>query len=341
MAEGISALGKTQIAIEALAGSSTDIPTTIWVGSGVGKDNLKQVFPKQKIGILGGSTHSYISETGGEVMLEGDATFEQLPYIFQAGVKQVSPTTDASSADIWTWAVQQGSSDPISTTDLGTLVIETGDNIQAEIAHYGFVRDMTLSGAAGEALQVTATVQTRAPAVTTFTASLSVPTVESILFSLGSLYIDDTTGTIGTTVVSNTLLDASLKMNTGWRAKKSKDDRLDFSFIKRADDEITLDITFEHNSIAVAEKAAWRAGTERALRLTFLGTALTTTDAGATYDKKALVINLYGKWDSFGAAGLEESDGNNVYKGTFRARYSPTATAKASFVVVNQLATLP
>lgn len=341
MSQGISGAGKIQIGIEASAGGSTDIPTTAWAGTGVMSDNLRVVFPRQKIGVIGGTTRSYIPETGGGVLLEDDATFEQLPYIFQAGIKAVTPTTDTSSAKIWTWAVQQGDSDPIATTDLGTLVIEDGDNIQAEIARFGFVREFTLAGS-GDAVTISANVQTRAPATTTFTSGLTVPaTLETILSNLGSLYIDDSTGTIGTTLKSLTLLDFSLKVTTGWMAKRSKDNRTDFSFIKRADDEILLDVTFEHNSIAVAEKAAWRAGTERALRLTFLGSALSSTDAGATYDTKALVCNLYGKWETFGSAGLEEMDGNNVYKGTMRIRYSPTATAKCSFVVVNELATLP
>lgn len=341
MTEGISALSRTQIGVEASAGGSTDTATTIWRGMGMIKDNLRVVFPPEKVGKLGGTTRSYIPETGGEVNLTGDATYEQLGYIFQAGVKSIAPTTDASSGLSWLWAVQASDSDPISTTDLGTLVVETGDNIAAEVARFGFVRDFSITGTAGEALQISANVQTRAPATGTFTAGLSIPTVETILFSLGSLYVDDSTGTIGTTAVSNTLLDMTLNMTTGWMAKKAKDNRLDFSFIKRADDEITLDITFEHNSIAVAEKAAWRAQTERALRLSFLGTALSTTDAGAPYDTKAFVIDLYGKWETFGAAGLEEQDGNNIYKGTFRCKWSQIASAKASFLIVNELATLP
>jgi hypothetical protein len=341
MTEGISALSRTQIGFEALPGGSTDAPTTVWRGMGMLQDKTRVVFPREKIGKLGGTTRSYIPENGGEVTLEGGGTFEQIGYLFEAGIKSVLPTTDASSGQTWLWAVQHSDSDPISTTDLATLVVETGDNIQAEIARFGFVREMNINGSAGEALEVSGIVQTREVSPATFTAGLTVPLIEEILFSLGSLYIDDTTGTIGTTVISNTLLDMSLKFTTGWAAKKTKDNRLDFSFIKRADDEIVLDITFEHNSIAVAEKAAWKAQTERAIRLEFLGSALSTTDSGSDYDTKAFVIDLYGKWETFGAAGLEEVDGNNVYKGTFRVGYSPTADAKASFLVVNELAALP
>ena len=71
MTVGVSALGRTQIGIEAVAGSSTDAPTTIWTGTGIGKDMLKVTFPKQKVGVFGGTSRSYIAETGGEVLLEG------------------------------------------------------------------------------------------------------------------------------------------------------------------------------------------------------------------------------------------------------------------------------
>src|SRR5688572_30100088 len=144
MPEGISALGKIQIGVEASAGGSTDAPTTIWRGVGVGKDNLTVVHPTEKIGVFGGTTRTYITATGGEVMLGDSATYEQLGYIFQAGIKSVAPTTDLSSAKVWTWAVAQGDSDPHATTDLGTLVIEVGDNVQAEIHRFGFVREFTL-----------------------------------------------------------------------------------------------------------------------------------------------------------------------------------------------------
>ena len=335
---GITALNKTQIGLEALAGSSTDIPTTVWRGSSVLKDTQKTIFPKEKVGYLGGTTRSYIPMTGGELVLTDEASFEALPYIFQAGIKTVTPSTDTGSGLSWVWGMQAVSTDPIATTDLSTMVVESGDNIQAEIAHYGFVREFTLSGKAGEALNLEATVETRAPATTTFTAGLTPPTVETILFSTGAMYIDPSTDTAGTTIKSQTLFDMSLKVKTGWMSKFAKDNRTDFSFIKRAEDEILLDVTFEHESVAVAEKAAWRNQTERVIRLTFVGSALASA---GTLGTKKLTIDLYGKWQDFGSAGLEEMDADNVYKGTFRCAYSVAAANKATFTIVNELSTLP
>lgn len=345
MPTGVTALEKTLIGVEALAGASTDAPTTHWRGMGDIQDRQEIVFPPERVGIIGGTTRSYIPRTGSEVPLEGDATYEQLAYIFNAGIYAATPSTDASSAQIRTWNIQYASTDALATTDLNTLVVEHGDNIDVEVARHVFIREYTLSGRQGEGMTVSAIGQGRAPSTSSaFTAvgttDLENP-AETILFSKVALYIDDSTGTIGSSQKSETILDFSFRHTTGWVAMDAKDGRLDFSGIKHIDDEIMLDVTFEHNSAAVAEKAAWRAQTERAIRLQFTGTALTTTDGAATYDTKTFRMDLYGKWQTFGPEGLEEENGDNIYRGTFKVGYSPFAAKKATLVLVNEVTTLP
>ena len=342
---GVTALEKTLIGVEALAGATTDTPTTHWRGTGKIKDRQEVVNPPERVGKIGGTTRSYIPRTGSEIPLDGDATFEQLAYIFNAGIYTVTPTTDASSGITRAWTVQAASSDPLATTDLSTLVVESGDNNESETARYVFIREYTLAGAQGAGMTIAAVGQGRAPTTNTaFTAvgdtDLENP-AETILVSKGYLYIDPSTDTAGTTAKSETLLDFSFKHTTGWVELPARDGRTDFSSIKHIDDEMMLDVTFEHNGVATAEKAAWRAQTERVIRLKFLGSALTTTDAGATYDTKALVLDLYGKWQSFGAEGLEEQDGDNVYRGTFKVGYAAAPAKKAVITLVNEVATLP
>lgn len=344
MATGVTALEKTLIGVEATQGSGT--PTTHWRGMGKIKDRLEVVFPPEKVGRVGGTTRSYIPKTGGEVELTADATYEQLCYIFNSAFYHVAPTTDASSAQIRTWNVQTSSSDAFSSSDLDVMVVENGDNIEVETAHYCFVREWTLSGKQGEGLQISAILESRAPSTSgSFTSvgstDLDNP-AETVLLSKGLLYIDPSTDAAGTTQKSETILEISLKHTTGWMAIPAKDGRLDFSNIKRVDDNMVLDVAFEHNSVAITEKNAWRNQTERVLRLKYTGSALSTTDAGASYDTKTLVIDLYGKWSQFGAEGFEEQDGDNIYRGTFQVRYaSASAANKATFVIANEVATLP
>lgn len=337
MAQGIKALRKVQFGPEAVAGGSTDPVTTVWRGTASLVDNRETTFPTEDIGILGGTTRSYVAKSGGELTLDGEATFEQAPYIFQSGIYSTTPTTDTGSGLIWTWTVQNASTDLIATTDLQTYGFEVGDNNEAETMRYGFTKDFNITGAASEALMVSATVEGREiTGGASFTSSISIPTVETILFGKAKMYIDTASDTIGTTLVSNTLLGADLTMTTGWQSVFTADGRIDLSFIKRVADEIKLSITYEHNGTATTEKAAWRNQTERAIRLKFEGNALTSA---GTYTYKTFIIDLWGKYESFDALG--DADGNDTVVATFRAAYSSTAANKARFIVVNELTTLP
>jgi hypothetical protein len=343
MATGVTALEKTLIGVEATAGATTDAPTTHWRGMGKIKDRREIVRPPERVGRFGGTTRSYTPRTGSEIPLDGDATFEQLPYIFNAGIYLTTPTTDSGSSIVRTWNVQAASSDAFATTDLGTLVIENGDNNDAERARFVFIREFTLTGKQGEGMMVTAVGQGRESSTATFTAvgstDLENP-CETILFSKVALYIDDSTGTIGTTQVTETILDFNLKHTTGWVELPARDGRLDFGNIKHVDDEIMVDMTWEHNTFASTEKAAWRNQTERAIRIEWSGTALSSTD---TYSTKLLRLDYVGKWQTFAAEGLEEQDGDNVVKGTFHVGSSITGSAysKATYTIVNEIATLP
>jgi hypothetical protein len=332
---GVKALRRIQLGQETVAGTNV-AATAIWRGMGVGTDNRETTFVEEDVGRLGDALRTYVAKTGGEVALEGLATFEQLPYIMQGAFYKTAPTTDSGSSKEWTWVIQDASTDPVQTTDLQTYTIEFGDNQQAEYMNYCFTREFSLTGNVGEALAVNATMEGRTVATTDFTSGISIPAVETILFTNGKLYIDPTSDTVGTTQVSQTLFGMDLSVTTGWRGYPAADGRTDFSFVKRTKEEITVQLTFEHNATAVTEKAAWRNQTERGIRLEFTGNALATTD---TYSTKELIIDLYGKWESFDA--LSDQDGNDQVTGLFRVGYSETAGGKGQFLIVNELATLP
>lgn len=340
MTYGVKALRQIQLHREDTQGTaSTDF--TPWRGTGVLEDIRETVFPEEDIGIFGGVDRVYTAKTGGQLTLdEVEATFEQLPHIFDAGIYSATATTDASSGYIRTWTFPLVSTDSKSSTDLQTYSFKFGDNTEVEQAHFGFVSEFTISGSAGEALMAGATFLTREVSTDNDGfETVTVPTVEEILFSKGKLYIDAAGGTIGSTQKSGTLLSMNLTVTTGWQAIHTADGRSDFSFIKQVQPEIVLEVTFEHDGTAQAEKAAWRAGTARLIQLKFEGTALSTTDAGASYDVKTFIINLAGKWEKFDA--LDEQDGDDVVTGTFRARYNATAARFAQFIIANEVETMP
>jgi hypothetical protein len=96
---------------------------------------------------------------------------------------------------------------------------------------------------------------------------------------------------------------------------------------------VLLNVTFEHNATAVAEKDAWKAKTPRLLRLQFDGNALQTA---GTFANKLLRIDLAGTWESFDSIG--DLNGNDIVTGVFRAGYDATAAKFAEIKVVNETA---
>lgn len=324
---GIRALRKIQLGKETTAGTkvAADI---IWRGTGSIHDNMDLVFPTEDIGMLVPVGRSYISRYEAGLTLDAtEATFEQLPHLFEMGIESVTPIGTTSFT--YTYVMPYASSDLVSSTDLATYTVEGGDNAAAEEFGYGFARSISLTGSAGQALMMSAEIVGRQVEAGAFTTGVAIADVEEILFGMGKLYISDVTGGFPSTdLISNQLLGMSLSINTGWLPVYTADGALYFSFIKQTTPEVTLQITFEHDTTAVAEKAAWRAQTPRIIRLIFTGS-----------DGKSLAIDIAGKWASFDVLG--EQDGNDIVSGTFRGTYNSTVGGMFQVAITNLLAALP
>lgn len=327
-------LRKVQLGREATPGTPV-AATTIWRGIGVLDDQLEVKFPAEDVGIIGGTTRSYISKLAGAINMDSiEATFEQLPHILEAGVKAVGTgvADGVGSGKIYEY--------PFPVTALNaikTYTIEGGDNQQAERMEYSFVSGFKLTGAPGEAYMMGAEWIGRQVANNAFTGSVPIPTVEEILFTKSKLYIDASGGTIGTTLVSDTLLGAELDVKTGIVPHFTANGQLYFGVHAFTMPEITLKLTYLHNASAVAEKTAWRSRSVRLVRLLAEGSALTTP--GTAYTYKTLKLDLAGVYEDFEPLG--EQDGNDVLSCTLRARYSSADALYAVATVVNELASVP
>ena len=328
---GIRKLRKLQIGLESSTDPGTKVNATTYLRlNGTIEDNRETVHPDEDVGYLWGANRSYSSKEHAVLVTSGEATFEQLPYILNAGVKGVEPTVDTGSGYIYTYVFPQSDSDSIYS-----YTIEGGDNQGAEVMTYGFVPEFTLSGEIGQAWMVDATWNGRTVTPTTYTTGLSLPSVEEILFTKTRLYIDNDTDTIGTTQITSTLINASLSVSL-WRPVWTADGNLYFSFVKVSQPKATLTMTFEHNSSAIAEKALWRLNKNRLVRLMAEGSALGTSGA---YTKKTMLIDLagsYSKWEK-----IDEIDGNDVVSCTFEVGYNANYGGSGRIVVVNELSALP
>lgn len=328
---------KIQLGREGTAGLAV-AATTIWRGmGGMLKDNTTVEMVDEQVGIALPTTRNYVSQTEGALsMAATPATFETLLHILEAAIK----TVGTGAADgVGTGKIYAYPVGITSVNTIKTYTIETGDNQQAEEMPYCFVEKFTLSGERAKAVMVSADWIGRAVTNTTFTNSLTVPTAEDIMANRGSLFIDAVSGTIGTTPVSSTLLKWELSVTTGWRAKYTLDSGalyFNFNYFDRETFQAEFSATFEHNATAVAQKALFRAGTPRLVRLEIPGSALTTT---GTYSTKTFRIDMalvYTEWDA-----LDAEDGNSIVTVKARIGYDPTAAKALEIVVVNQLASVP
>ena len=331
---GIKALRIIQLGKEATPGLAV-AATTKWRGMGTIEDQRQTVFPQENIGYLSGVDRSYVPSLGGAIAFDPiEATFEQIVHVLEAGVKLVQTGADdgAGSGKIYNYIL------PVTGANTTrTYTIEGGDNEAVEEMEYCYVTEFSLSGEAGAAMMMSSTWEGRQVVPTTVTAAVPLPPVEEIFFSKAILTADLVDGTLGATPQSNTVLAAELKVVTGIQKVPTASGALYFSFTKNIGPEVTLSVTYDHDTTSVAEKVLWRAQTPRQIRLKILGKAL--TEAGTTHTYKTLQIDLAGKWESFGK--VDEKDGNDILQGVFRAKYNETAALFAEILVVNELASVP
>ena len=338
--QGIKALRKVQLGLEGTSAGVIQAATNILIGEGTLKDTREIVFQQGDVGSFLGNQNTRTAKMGGELVFEAEATFEQLPYTVNASITEATSTQDgAGSGYIYAWSLAT-----TAPTTPVTYTFEAGDNISSdvEVMPYGYASEWSLSGKGGEPLMLSTTWKGSKVELTTgesFTSDVAVPTVESILFSRGSLLIDDSSDTIGTTTADYTLMGFELNVNPGIKEVWTADGQTEptFSFIKMTAPLVTCDITFEHNSVAQNEKVDWRAEYPKRIRMKFPGSALATT--GTVYDNKLLQIDMYGKWMTFDK--LDEQDGNDVLTGKFQVLYD-SAGSSLSFdiTVVNELSAL-
>jgi hypothetical protein len=327
---------KLQMGREATAGTAV-AASTIWRGpASMLHDRTKPEIVEEDIGLAVPTLRTYMSEVdAGLTMPATPATFEQIPHIFEAGIKSVGTGAADGGGTGKVYAYPVGIT---SVNTVKTYTLESGDNQQAEEAAYCFVERFTLTAEPRRPVMTSAEWRGRQVSDTTFTTGLALPVVEEIL-GRASLYIDPVSGNFGSTAVSSTLLGMTLSVRTGWRPKFTMDSGqlyFDFIYFDKGSFEADLQLTFEHNASAVTEKGLFRAGTPRLFRVQFAGSALGTP---GTYTTKLLRLDmaaLYTEW-----AQLDNRDGNSIYSVRARVGYDETEAAAMTITVVNELAAVP
>jgi len=335
---GVKALEKIQLGVESVAGTAV-AATTIWRGMGrLEYDNdIKRV--DESVGIALPTSRAYNPRLGGTVTFDPvEATFQQLPYIFEAGVAAEVATQDGAGTDyIYAYAMPT-----TAMNTLNTYTIEGGNNVRAAEIDYCFVESFKLSGNAAEGVMMEAVWRGRQIDDSgSFTGALSVPTLlpgNHIVFGGSKLYIDAVGGTIGSTLISNTLLSFELDVTTGYKHKYTNSAKeFDFIYWDRGTYSATLKLVFEHNATSEAQVDLYDAVTPRQFRLLFEG--VTAGTPGTSYSKDTLIIDAAGYYA--GNPAFSDNDGNNTWEMEVDVTYDLTAALGLEFIVVNELSALP
>jgi len=327
---------KIQLGLESTKGTAV-AATAVWRGPGAEiEDQREMVFIDENVGYIPNVSRTTVPKLmAGLAIPETEATFEQLPYICAAGIKDVVTGVADGAGDGKVYAYT------FPTTAANTTksyTVEAGDGQQAYEMEYSFPLDFKLTMKPGEAIKMSSTWVGRQRTKCSYTDALALPSVEEILGSKSILSIDDNDGDFGDTAISNTLLGYELSIITGWKPRFRGSGNLYFAeaiFDPKAF-EVMLNVTMEYNGSAVAEVDNYVAETTRLIRLSTTGSAFDT--GGTDYANKTLLLDMAGMWEKFEP--IDEEDGNDVVTGIFRGTYEGTAAEFGGITVVNSLASL-
>jgi hypothetical protein len=332
---GIKTLRKVQLGREGTAGTAV-AATTIWRGLALmPTDDQTKTMPEENIGFSSLVTRQYTPRKFASMVFPATpATFQQIQHVLEAGVKTVTPVADGEgSGYISEYPLPSGDANTVKT-----YTIEGGDNKVAEEMEYSFVTEFELSGKKNEAWMLTSTWHGRQSTVSSFTGALSVPAVSEMLFNRSKLYIDAVDGTIGTTQLAASWIEARLKVTTGLKAQFTGDGNLYFTFMDFIGAKATLELSLLHNASVAAERVYWRSDTPRQIRMLIEGNTLAS--AGTDYSKETFLVDAAGLYTSFSGPN-EEDEGSNVSKVVFECAYNPTAALFLEMLLVNELSAVP
>lgn len=328
---------KLQLGAEGTAGTAVPATTIYRAPASDIKIDDTKVMPPENVGYYPKLGRQYTpAKAASYAMPEHEATFEQIGYIYNAGIKSVAGAADGGgSGYIYAY--------PLATTaenTLQTYTLEARNTTEPIEMEYGFVSEFSLSGTPGEAWKLTATWKGRqATTGISYTTGLTIPTVEELLFGKSKLYLDAVTGNVGGTQKTGTFLGATINCVTGWDYLYTGDGNLYFTRAKFFPElqALTGSITFEFDGTATAEEAFFNANTPRLMRILTEGSTLGT--AGTAYSKKSHIIDCALVWTGFSE--LENRNGNDVVTLDFEAVYNSDEDLFAEITVVNALSALP
>ena len=328
----------TQGGLESSKGTAINATRILLSRIGNANFTIPREFPEDDNGSLVAASRFYDGVKDYGFSIEGEATYEQLPWFFQTAVKgSVAGSAVNGTGFAYTFT-------PNTTTtgdDLQSATIEFGDDDQEFECTYCEATSFTLGFdtlTPGSAAPVNASFQYHTQSMTsnTKTAGLSVPTVETILATGATINLGSTsTAYASLTALTGSLRSFNLSYDNKLGRKVFVGDGKTYSNIGRGNRVITFDAVVEGNSDGVTRFVEWDNGTEKRMRLLFQGTQVAGASPATT---KKLRIDGRFVLTSFDPIGSEDTNTVFAISGRFTPDTALTVSgAEIEFQIVNDV----
>lgn len=326
-------------------------PRFVWRGNGEMIEDAREVtLVEEQVGIFNGTDREYIGKLFAKMELaETPVTFEQIPDLLQmCGFGTAGGGNRAGSA--------QGVSGstavfilPIPSTVAPltySYTTEAGDNVEAMVMPYTLCEELTIKGVGGEALMVEASLigryGTRTNASGSFSAAGTLPAVEDVLASRGSVWLAPAGSGWGTGALTpGNILGFEVTFKPAWEPKFSVDSgQLYFATAVYTGCEIEGEFTLEHQvsgtygaAGSAGQMEKWRAELPQLLTMTWRGGVI---PAGTTYLNKEFTMQLPIKYTAFEP--MDDQNGNDIITAKWVSKYNldTPAAGRGTIIVARQ-----
>ncbi len=336
---GERALSKLQFGIEATAGTAVAADTLL-AGAEILPVNPDRSpsFPEDNLGVRARSSRvrldQYLYQNSIRIP---QSYFQALPPILSCALKGgITPAEQTGGQGDYLWAFTPSMT---ASNSLDSMTLEAGDDVQAYEIEYVMYERIRLAGViaqAGEegAVALEADYFGRQVTPTTFTGSISVPSMTDIIAKLSRIYVDTTWAGRGTTEKSSLLRAWELEILTGVHPKFFGSGNRFFDAHGEGFIAAMCALTYEGNATADAEFDSFRAGTKQAVRVEI--------DSGVQIgsgENHKLTIDLWGAYEN--VIPLSDEDrGNNLHTAMFHGLYDPTGAQELDVQVITDLSAI-
>jgi hypothetical protein len=272
--------------------------------------------------------------TVGEVQVQGYACPEALPYVLESAYAPATATGDAGTPPAYT-RVYRPTLTAEDTPKLATL--EVGGNLQSFRINTAVVQSFTLSGQIRGYWEFEARWWGTELLSQAFTVGLSPLSYERMKVQKTKLYIDNASGTMGTTQVTDCWVGFEFESGDCYQPRACIADRLDPEGPMQSDQQPRLTIRFLQSAITQTLLDDLRNDRQKYIRLVVTGATIHDTVTSK------IQIDLCANLTEWPEVGETEAEGGLVVPVRFTGTRDNTGSfgKLVEYTIVNKLATLP